>query len=190
MKGVTFRGHMDYVEEHVPGGVAAMLAAFKDRRLADFFGQTFLPSSFYDVVPLITAGYVCARLSGRTFPEFVRTRSVFQAERDINGLYRVLLKLASPSLVLPRLPALIAQYCNFCGGSEYELAGPGRALLKGARMPLMVIPWFNLVNESYIEVVLARAGAKNVRVFHEPEEPSGEMHGFPAARLRYEVRWE
>jgi hypothetical protein len=102
----------------------------------------------------------------------------------------VLLKLASPSLVLARLPALISQYCNFCGPSECELISPGRALLRGARMPTMLIPWFNLVNESYIEVVLAHAGARSVRVHHEPDEPEGEMHGFAAARLRYEVRWD
>src|SRR5579883_3482712 len=107
IKGAIYRGHLDYVADHVPGGIEAMLGGFKDPRLATFFHQQFLAGSFYDIVPLVVAGYVCARQSRKSFSEFIRTRSRHQAERDINGLYRVLLKLTTPSAVLGRLPRLM-----------------------------------------------------------------------------------
>src|SRR5690242_18619455 len=64
VKGNAYRGHMDYVEQHVPGGIEAMRAGFEDPLLKEFFGQTFLAASFYDLYPLVAAGWVCAKLCG------------------------------------------------------------------------------------------------------------------------------
>src|SRR3954447_20372280 len=92
IKGVAYRGHLEYVAEHVPGGIAEMLAGFRDPALVQFFEQKFLPSSLYDIIPLVVAGYVCARQSRRTFYDFVRVRSRYQAQKDISGIYRLLIK--------------------------------------------------------------------------------------------------
>src|SRR5690606_12713961 len=39
VKGIAYRGHLEYVEAHVPGGVDAMKAAFPDPAVAAFFDQ-------------------------------------------------------------------------------------------------------------------------------------------------------
>src|SRR5262245_8543837 len=75
IKGVAYRGHLEYAQAHVPGGVAGMLADLGDPRLRAFFEQRFLASTFYDVVPLAIAGIVCGARAGQSFLEFVRTRT-------------------------------------------------------------------------------------------------------------------
>src|SRR6476620_6141327 len=86
VKGNAYRGHMDYVEEHVPGGAEAMRKGFEDPLLKEFFQQTFLAATLYDLYPLVAAGHVCAKLCGSTFSEFVRVRSEYQALRDVSGI--------------------------------------------------------------------------------------------------------
>ena len=93
IKGGAYRGHLDYVAEQVPGGVEEMLRGFRDPALAEFFQQKFLASTFYDILPLVVAGYVCARQARKSFSEFVRVRSRYPAERDVSGIYRMLIKL-------------------------------------------------------------------------------------------------
>jgi hypothetical protein len=189
IKGDTYNGHLDYVSKNVPGGVEAMLRGFKDPRLAEFFQQRFLAGSRYDIIPLVTAGYVCGRLSGTSFNEFVRVRSEYQANRDLNGLYRMLLKLTSPSAVLKRLPALLAQYLDFVGPTVETSLGPKHSRLAGGPIPLMLVPWFRAVNQVYMQVTLAAAGARNVTVRQLFDEPAGEQHGHATVLMNYEVQW-
>jgi hypothetical protein len=190
IKGDTYNGHLEYVTKHVPGGVEAMLAGFKDPRLVTFFQQRFLASSRYDIIPLVSAGYVCGRLTGKTFAEFVRMRSQYQANRDLNGLYRMLLKLSSPASMLKRLPALLAQYLDFVGPTVETPVATSCSRLRGGPMPLMLVPWFRVVNEVYLHVNLSAAGAKAVTVRPLFDEPAGELHGCPAVFMNYEVEWQ
>src|SRR4051812_12259661 len=110
MKGQAFVGHMKYVAAHLPGGTKTFLGGIADPEMRAFFEQPFLASSWYDVFPLVAAGSVCAKIAGVTLREFLRTRTRWQAERDINGVYRFMLNLVSPEAVAMRMPRLIAQY--------------------------------------------------------------------------------
>lgn len=190
IKGVAYRGHLDYVAEHVPGGVEEMVRGFRDPALATFFEQKFLASTFYDVIPLVVAGYVCARQCRKSFSEFVRIRSRYQAQKDIGGIYRVLLKLVSPMHVIQRLPALQAQYLDFTKDGTVEVVEPKRVVLRCTGLPAMLAGWYTTVNETYIEVVLTAAGARNVLVRTAPHEPDGKLEGVAAVKWRSEVVWE
>lgn len=189
IKGVAYRGHLEYVAEHVPGGVDEMLRGFRDPALAEFFAQKFLASSFYDIVPLVVAGYVCARQSRRSFSEFVRVRSRFQAERDVGGIYRLLIKLVSPMHVIERLSALQSQYLDFAEGAV-EIVDDHHVVLVRPKLPAMLAGWNATVLEAYIDVLLTRAGAKSVLARPRPLEPDGTVHGFAAVRWKCDVTWQ
>jgi hypothetical protein len=189
IKGVAYRGHLEYVAEHVPGGVEGMLRGFRDPALADFFGQKFLASSLYDIIPLVVAGYVCARQSRRTFFDFVRVRSRYQAQKDIRGVYRVLIKLVSPMHVVERLVALQAQYLDFAAG-EVHVIDKQHVEVARPKLPAMLSAWMAVVLETYLEVLLGAAGARNVRTRPLPVEPDGLVHGVPAVRWSCDVIWE
>lgn len=190
IKGVAYRGHLDYVVEHVPGGVPDMLDGFRDPALRAFFEQRFLPSTFYDILPLVVAGYVCARQCRTTFNEFVRTRSRYQAQRDIRGIYKVLLKLVSPMHVIQRLPALQAQYLDFAADGQVNVLGDKKVELVRGALPGLLAPWLTMVNEAYVEVVLTAAGARTVLARTDAPTPDGSVHGVPTVKWRCEVTWE
>lgn len=191
IKGGAYRGHLDYVAEHVPGGVEEMLRGFRDPALATFFTQKFLPSTYYDILPLVVAGYVCARQSRKTYSEFLRIRARYQAQKDIGGVYRMLLKMVSPMSAVERLPALMAQYMDFASDRQFEKQGDRKVELSGRGIPQLIAPWFSTVMEAYIDVVLTAAGGRGVltRVV-TPHEPDALVRGLPAVKWRCHVTWE
>ncbi len=191
IKGGAYRGHLDYVAEQVPGGVDEMLRGFRDPALAEFFRRTFLPSSFYDIIPLVVAGYVCARQSHKTYSEFLRIRSRYQAQKDIGGVYRMLLKLVSPMSAVERLPALMAQYMDFASERQLEKESERRVILSCRGLPALLAPWFSGVMEAYVDVVLAAAGATNpLSRTILPHEPDGVVKDVPAIKWRCDVTWQ
>jgi hypothetical protein len=189
VKGVAYRGHLEYVSEHVPGGVEAMMRGFRDSALAEFFTQKFLPSTFYDIIPLVVAGYVCARQSRKTFSEFIRIRSRYQAEHDVGGIYRLLIKLISPMHVVERLSALQTQYFDFAAGAV-ELIGERHVLLQRPQLPAMLAGWTATVLETYVDVLLTRAGAKSVLARPRPLESDGLVRGVAAVKWQCDITWQ
>ena len=188
IKGTAYRGHLDYVAEHVPGGVDAMCEAMEDERLAAFFRQHFLASTLYDVFPLARAGAVCAAMAGMGFLEFVRMRAVIQAKSDVGGVYRVLLAMASPTAVATRLPRLVGQYFDF-GETTAEHPERGHVIATRTGTPQALAPWYTMVSDGYCEVVLTRAGARNV-VLKTTQQPSGTRHGIPIVDLTLDMRFD
>src|SRR5215831_579897 len=188
VKGTVYRGHIDWVTENCPGGVQGMNAAFRDRRLAGYLAQEFLPSSFYDILPVVSSAYVVGRLCGLPLDGFLRLRSRLQAERDLGGLYHLLLKLASPAQVVSRYAAVHSQYFDF-GSAAARPIDRCAVELERREIPAILTEWFVPVQEAFLEVALAAAGAGNVRITTEAPEADGSTRGVPAVRLLTRVRW-
>jgi hypothetical protein len=189
VKGTAYRGHLEYVEDEVRGGVEAMLDELGDEEMRRFFGQPFLAASLYDVFPLALAGAACGRLTNRSYLDFVRIRAEAQAARDVSGVYRVLLALASPDAVATRLPKLVGQYFDF-GETEIVEKGSGVMVATFTGMPAPLAPWYATVSEAYLRVVLARAGASNPRTELTEVEPSGARAGVDLVDLLMTTHWE
>jgi hypothetical protein len=181
---------MSYVEENVAGGTQAMLAAIADPQLAQFFRQTFLAASFYDLYPLVAAGHTCARMTGMTFDGFLRVRTRYQAQRDVAGVYKVLLKLTSPESLAMRLPRLVGQYLDF-GSAETHLVAPGHVVGVQTGTPRSMAHWFQLVHEGYVDTLMPKAGASNVRYRAEARPTTDEVRdGVELVTLRGDVFWD
>lgn len=62
------------------------------------------------------------------------------------------------------------------------------ALLTRQSLPTMLATWFTIVNETYVDVVLAAAGARAVicRSMTAADEPT---NGFPAVTYTCDVTW-
>jgi hypothetical protein len=188
VKGTLFRGHLDWVVRKCPGGTAAMNAAFRDPRLASYFDQKFLASSWYDIIPVITSAYVVARLAKMTFPDFMRMRTRIQAEADLGGIYRLLLQLTSPVQLVTRYAAVQAQFFDF-GTASGRLVERNHAEVEHRKVPAMFTDWFTNANEVYLELAVSRSGARNVRVATEPIVLAGDVHGVPAVDLKFSITW-
>lgn len=161
IKGVAYRGHMEYVEKHVPGGNAAVIQQLGADRFDAFFNQPFLAASLYDVFPLAQAGVACGQLCGTSFLGFVAQRTRAQVEIDIRGVYRWLAKLANSQSLAARIPKVIGQYTTFARG-ESVVEDDGRVTTTTTGLPLPIVPWWNTVHQAYTSAAVELAGKARV----------------------------
>lgn len=191
VKGLVYRGVMSYCERKVPGGVRAMLevAAIEDDALSRFMRQNFLASGWYDLLPLPMIDALAARLCNEPRAPFVRTAARVQAREELGGIYKVFLKLLSPSTVSQYLPRIAAQYYDF-GTVETRQESETSVLVIRTGMPVDIADWLQAVALEYLEVALELSGAKGVYVRALPREPDAEYKGFPACKLRARIQWQ
>jgi hypothetical protein len=188
-KGVTYRNYFDYAEEFIPGGRERVLAAFSDPALRAFASQPFLAGSFYDTLPMVALCETAAALMNKPFVQFVREFSAVAAERDTTGVYRMLLKLVSPNLVMERAPAVAKQYFNFVTATVEKVAPKSyRSTAHG--IPEVVAQFYMLSTEAFLARALMLAGA--VQPLHKwlPLLPEGTKEGMSIVALRREVSWK
>jgi hypothetical protein len=189
VKGVTYRNYFDYVNEFIPGGRARLLEALGDPALRAFASQTFLAGTFYDTLPSVPLCETAAGLLQRPFAQFVREFSAVAAERDTKGVYRMLLKLVSPNLVMERTPAAAKQYFDFVTSSVEKL-GPKSYRSTARGIPEVVAQFYMLVTESFLGRALTLAGAIEPLNRWLPPTPDGTKEGAPLVILRREVSWK
>jgi hypothetical protein len=188
VKGQAYRGTVERVRERL----AAEGKTFRDVldvETALFFEQPFLAATFYDVLPIVPLVRLGARLEGLTMSAFVDRISRDQALTDISGVYRLLLRVASPEMVAKRLPRLTAQYFNFGIVEDEGLVAPGKVRMVRRGLPEEIIDWYTTAACSYVSQVLAETGAVNpgARVLGtEPDEP---LHGVATRSMRFEFTW-
>jgi len=188
VKGTAYRGLQESFDARVPGGMAAVVAKMNRPEVRAFFSQPFLPGSTYDLFPLLEASQVAARIQGTPWPAFVREGSRLQAERDLNGVYRTLLRLASPGLVVERLPRILRQYMAFADVAG-EIVGEGRFEAVATGIPAPATPWMLAMAEGFVPVLMKVAGAKEVAVIVHPREPQGTELGVPIETARFSISW-
>ncbi|MFX8036069.1 hypothetical protein ABTK80_20910, partial [Acinetobacter baumannii] len=77
---------------------------------------------------------------GRTVPDYLKLRASFQAEKDLSGVYRFLLKLASPEMVALKLSRVATQIFEF-GDTTVHRVAPNR--IEGAfyGLPISLVEW-------------------------------------------------
>ena len=188
VKGLAYRGHLEYTARFVPGGIEAHNAAFQDHRVARYFEQPFMAASTYDVIPLAQGGVVCGELTGLGFRRFLSIRSKIQAEADIRGVYKYLLKLVSTEAVALRLPKLIAQYFDFL---QTEITERGPSRIRGIQhgAPEVLAPWIAIVSHAYLATILEQTGAKPTRLDITRGAPEGERGGLPLIGIEFHIEW-
>jgi uncharacterized protein (TIGR02265 family) len=189
VKGVVYRNFFDYLEEKLPDGRARLLSALEDEALRSYADQPFLASSYYDVVPTVALCEAAAALLRQPFAAFVREFSSRAAERDTSGIYRMLLRLVSPQMVMERTPAAAKQYFDFVEATVEKL-GPKSYRTSARGIPEVLAPFYMLVTEAFLTHALELAGAKRPLTRWLPRRPDGVREGVPLSQLQREVSWQ
>ena len=190
-KGLVHAGAVGFWDATVPGGAPAVRATLVDsghEQVARFYETRFTPGGWYPVLPVLTSAVAAARLRRRAVADHVRENSVWVAERDLRGVYRVILSVASVEAVASRLGALSMRYFDF-GSVETSPARRGVVESDRAGIPAALGPWFNWCAEGFVPVALTMAGAKSVEVRTAQPVPDGTSHGVATVRRHYEIRW-
>lgn len=188
VKGVAYKGHLDYTERYVPGGVRAMVAELDDSAHTRFFEQPFLAASMYDVFPLAQAGVACSNLTRLSFPQFVRIRSRVQAEADIKGVYKFLMNLVSAEAIAQRIPKIMGQYMNFVE-TEITEVEKHRVVNVQHGIPKPLVGWFGLVCCAYLDTILKLAGTTAPGTSADLLGDEGVAHGLPLVGIRFTTTW-
>jgi hypothetical protein len=188
VKGLIYaRTHM-YFTEHVEGGPAAVLPHLPSDTLRDFFQQTFVAATWYDALPMAPLIRAEARACALPVKEYLARRAGWQAEQDIHTVYRLLLKLASPSMVASRLATLVSRVIDFGEPAVVE-RGDRRLRLVVRGMPDVLTEWYDNAMTVYGERALRLAGAKEPSVRVETAMPAAPAHGVPLSDLTFALSW-
>ncbi len=188
IKGVAYKGHVEFMDANVPGGMAAVKAAFPDARFATFFDQTFLATQRFDVFPLVMSTAVGSGLMGQSFQEVAMSRTRFQANQDRGGVYRMMLRLAPSAMLAKRVPKILGQYFDF-GDVESVSRGSNAVVSTIRGIPVALAPWYAPVVAAYSEEVLAQGGAHGVTADYREVEITGTVDGTPVCTVEVTMTW-
>jgi len=187
IKGSGYLLHLQYVDEHIPGGRQAMNAAIRTPELRAFFDQTFFAGHLFDIYPLVAVGHTCARLVGTSFERFIRLRSRHQAEGDLKLFRKMIVRVVSPEMLAARIPLIFASYFDF---GTTEIVERETAAITGlvSGVPKDLAPWMSFVSDETVRFMLEYNGVKNLRS-RIAFEPDGERDGIALVKIRSTLQW-
>ncbi len=165
-----------------------MTDALGDPALVALLGDGVVSMGQYDALAILPISQVAARLCGKTHLQLVRDNARWLAERDINGIYKLLLKVFSPETVAKRLPKAAMQYFAF-GEASASRQGEKRveALQRGIPEPMWA--WMAAAVEGFSGVALDLAGGKRPTIRVVSHERDGELGGVPTVTIQYLLGW-
>jgi len=187
-RGLVYLGAQSYYEANVPGGIEAVMASLSDGRMQTFFSQTFLASSWYDILPIVQISAAAAKVSGVPHRELIIANARNVARRDIPTIYKLLLRLSSPEAVVMRMPKASMRYFDF-GESSASMKQPMLCEAYQKGIPRELAGWFFHAAEGFTDVALGLAGAHDIKVRVDSPVVDGERKGAVTVTLRLEMTW-
>jgi hypothetical protein len=137
---------------------------------------------------ILPSAVAAARLRKIPIATHVRENAVWVAHRDLRGVYKMILGVASIEAVVMRLGGLSMRYFDF-GGADTRKVGPKEVESDRVGIPSPLGGWFTWCAEGFIPVALKLAGARTVDVHASSPRPDGEEHGVPTVRLTFRIAW-
>jgi hypothetical protein len=187
IKGTVLWGLFEYLKTRVPGGIDAVKEHLATEELREFCGQTFLASGWYDFLAVMHILNASGRAANKNVAQFISEHAVWQAQRDVRGVHRLLLKLASPEAVAKRFPIAFARYFDFAEISVEVSDGKSTVDVRG--LPHLLFDWYRTSVGSAGAAILEVAGAKQLTVTYSPVTEDGKKHGVPTLRFCVTRTW-
>lgn len=186
MKGNAWRGIKEYITREI--GLDRINPLLKPETRA-FFDQTFIASIWYDVQPVTEVTQVGAQLTKMRHDVFCRAIGTFIYERDMTGIYRAILRFASPELMVKALPLATTRYFDFVK-LETTRVGPKAYDVLILGVPSETAATYTNVTSIFIERAITGSGGRNVTAQCTPPTPGPSISGTPTARIVRQLRWE
>jgi hypothetical protein len=140
-------------------------------------------------MPILPISHAAARASNVPHPRIVRENAQWMARRDLRGIYRLVVAVASIELVVARLPDLSLRYFDF-GHADGKMVDARCFESTRYGIPAPLADWFAFASAGFIPFALESAGAKDVRVRALPHVPDGHAHGVALVRSKFEISWQ
>lgn len=173
------------------GGHQEVLSIIRDKDppLADFLDQAFLSTMKYDIFGLISAAEILSRAAGREHKDFLHEYARKQFEMDTGGFYRVILRLTSPHKIMEKLSSSDPYYFDFSPSTLVESGSKNVTYVK-REFPWILRGWYDIVLESYGEVVMGRCGVKDFELNLRSELTGAKIDTVELCDYYIEVRWK
>jgi hypothetical protein len=188
VKGSICRGCVDYIAEHVKGGMPAVLAALPSDAFRRCFEQPFLASALYDAFVLNAILTAAARVVGQNFDVFLNKAFDAQAERDQRGVYKLLLRAIAPEMLVKRLPSIGSQLFTFTSSEVRELA-PGHWENAISGVPVLLRTVYCESSGAFVSRALRATGARELSHRWLEPRPAPNLHGLAICTVVREMRW-
>lgn len=187
IKGVAYR---DTIARHdsLPGGAARVRSELPTEALKNFYDGPFTAGGWYDVFPMVAVDAAAARVKGISFEQSLRDGTRAQARSVLNGVYRAMLALFSPSASAWALPRASSTYFDF-GEVTTSRAGPQRVEGLCKAIPAPLGDWYSISCLEFSVVAMELSGAQNPRLLWMPPKPAGTRASLPLVDLAFELRW-
>ncbi len=186
-RGLVYQGLRDFAQLRLPGGLPSLLARLPIDEAARL-GGTLLASEWYDALPVAVIAAEAAKLADQPLQDYMFANARWQGERDLGALQKIFLGLPSPEEVALRLPRAAGHYFNF-GGGESQLIGARCIRLTKRHIPRSLVAWFHGVCLGFADVVLTRAGARNLIMDLVSSEAEAK-EGLDSITLFFELSWK
>lgn len=187
-KGMLYIGTQTFFTEHLRGGLEELASDIREPELREFITQRFLPSGWYDVMPVPALIAYEARALRMSLEDYLRHRTRWQAQRDIHTVHRWVLRLASPAMVATRLPRLMSQMFDFVD-VQAERAAESEVLAHMAGVPLVLNEWYVNALGVYADATLRLAGARTVDASFAASQAAERRAGVELNRLSIRIQW-
>lgn len=188
-KGVLYVDALEYFDAEIKGGRAALLQRFGRAELLSFFNQNFLVGGWYDVFPVLALIGSASIALGQPQLEVARMVARASVPKQFRGLYKFLLKMASPEMTMRNLPRVGNAYFDFVRVDVAEVR-PRTFTSSASGVPLLAAPAYMAVTEIGVVTALSLAGGRNVRHRWLPQVPEGQKQGMDVIQVRREVGWD
>jgi hypothetical protein len=180
-------GIRGYAQEHVVGG-SEQVSASLTPACREFFDQLFVAPGWYDLFPMLEISPAMAARRGVAPNEQVRHTATWHGEQDLKGIYKTMLKQATPIAICRRFSSLYSQLYNF-GRAEVTREESNRVESCAYGMPEPLAEWWMRATEAYLQPILIAAGARQPRIIWRALLPDGESHGVPLVRIPSQTAW-
>jgi len=187
-KGVLYAGTQLFFAENVRGGMGTLMQQLGAGPLATFISQKFLPASYYDALPIPALIRAEADACGLTLAQYMQRRTRWQAEHDMNGVYRLLLRATSAETIVVRLPRVISQMFNF--PQPVTELGENVALTRMLGVPECLTSYFEMAVGTYAPALLEFSGAKKSKAELVAVVHTGVQNHLKMVELHFRASWE
>jgi hypothetical protein len=190
IKGSAYSGLRSRQAKLVPGGLEAVLKFIDDPVAREFMKQKFMPSAWYDYLPVLLLARASIAAAGREAEaeEFLTESAILHAEGDLGGVYKLLLFFTAPEAAMRRMPLINKQYFDF-GRTEVQIAEKGIADSIISGIPAIAAPFYQLYVGEFVHRLLVLSGGKDPRAKWAVPVPDGEKAGIPLVRLSVRTTW-
>jgi hypothetical protein len=188
VKGSICRGCVEYISDHVKGGMPAVLAVLPSDALRRCFDGSFLATAWYDAFALDALLLAASKVERQSFESFLMQAFEAQAASGQSGIYRLLLRAISTELLVKRLPTLGSKIFNFTSSTVKELA-PGHWENPIAGVPVRLRTVYCESSAAFLSHALRATGARDFQHRWLEPHPAPDRHGLAICTVVRELRW-